>query len=458
METRDGILDCLEPAPSASRRWLVPALLALLTVYLFAARIFDTPTSFLLLRDQMRDWRIAMGPFHALPLTGPQSTAGGASLGPIYYWVLWLSRVLLGPLTHNLPHAGAWGLALLQTGADLALLFAVRRLTGTFLVAAAVVLLSSTSAHELAMSETIWNPAVSVAFVKFALAARLRAGETPGLWATAATVACAWLAVQAHSAAVFVAAPVVGSFVVADLAQRQIRRALERTRAIVEVVVLLQVPFLIYLTTASGEAVPTRALAGAASGRFRWHESWVATLASISSILARPWPLPGWPVLIPLAMVVTVVIWRRSAAVLGCTVAPMIVTIAGFALWQGGYDEYWFIPLAPCAALTFVLAVTSWQPRALAALIVVLLIMNQPARLQASRAWYRMKEYRSITLGATRIVRQTKELRRLDTSFRMPPFSDAGFPYEILGGRFSPEAPFDAVINADGSVDFRPVR
>ena len=114
--------------------------------------------------------------------------------------------------------------------------------------------------------------------------------------------------------------------------------------------------------------------------------------------------------------------------------------------------------MASANVITLVLAVTAWQPRTMAAICIGLLAINQPARLQASRAWYRMPEYRPIVLGATRIVRQTKELRRLDTSFRMPPFSDAGFPYEILGGRFSPEAPFDAVINADGSVDFRPVR
>ncbi|MFN7914316.1 MAG: hypothetical protein U0Q55_03180 [Vicinamibacterales bacterium] len=448
----------MERAPSTSRRWLVPALLALLTLYLLAARTFDTTSSFLLLRDQMRDWRIALGPFSALPLTGPQSTAGGSSLGPVYYWVLWLSRLLLGPFTNNMPHAGAWGIALLQTGADLALILAVGRRTGTLLAGVAAVLLSSTSAHELALSETIWNPAVSVAFVKYALAARLHAGERASLWATALTTAFAWFAVQAHSASVFVAAPVVGSFVLQDVVLREGRRALERTRAIVEVIVLLQIPFLISLTTSTGEAVPTRALAGAASGSIRWQASWVATLDFTSSILAKPWPFPGWPVLLPLGMGITAFVWRRSPSVLGCTVAPMLLTVAGFALWQGGYDEYWFLPLAPCAALTLVLAVTAWQPRTMAAICIGLLAINQPARLQASRAWYRMPEYRPIVLGATRIVRQTKELRRLDTAFRMPPFSDVGFPYEILGGRFSPEAPFDAVINADGSVDFRPVR
>lgn len=458
MSGSDSILVSLDPAPSPGRRWLVPALLVLLGTYLFAARIFDSTSAFLLLRDQMRDWRIAMGTFSTLPLTGPQSTAGGSSLGPVYYWVLWVSRVLFGPLTGNLPHAGVWGTALLQTVADLALLDAVRRRTGSLSTAIAAVLLAATSAHDLAVSATIWNPSVSVAFVKLALAARLRAEAASSLWATAATTAFAWLAVQAHSAAVFVAAPVVASFVVEDLLRRQVRRAVDQVRAAVEVIVLLQIPFVIHLITSGGEAGPTRALAGAASGAFRWFDSSTAMLGFAGSILAAPWPSPAWPVVLVAGMVVTAIAWRRVPAVLACTVAPMVVTAAGFALWQGRYDEYWYLPLAPCAALTLVLALTQWQTRRTAIALVALIVLMQPARLQASLRLYRMPEYRPIVLGATRIVRQTKELRRLDTSFRMPPFSDAAFPYEMLGGRFSPDAGFDAVINEDGTVEFRAVR
>lgn len=46
-----------------------------------------------MLADQIRDWRIALGAFRDLPLVGTPSTAGGVSLGPVYYWLLWLSRV-----------------------------------------------------------------------------------------------------------------------------------------------------------------------------------------------------------------------------------------------------------------------------------------------------------------------------------------------------------------------------
>src|SRR5262245_8085147 len=95
-----------------------PALFAALFVYLMFARTRASADTFLMLTDQMRDWRYALGPLTGLPLTGTQSTAGGWSLGPVYYWVLWLSRGVVGPWIGNLPHAGAICISLTQSGAD----------------------------------------------------------------------------------------------------------------------------------------------------------------------------------------------------------------------------------------------------------------------------------------------------------------------------------------------------
>ena len=138
----------LRPAPIPPPPKFYGGLLALLFVYLTFARLHEGTSTFLLLRDQMRDWTLALGPFRALPLTGPQSTAGGASLGPIYYWVLWLTRCLIGPWFNNLPLAGAYGIAVLQGCADLFLFDTIRRRTGSSWVAFAVTLLGATSPHE----------------------------------------------------------------------------------------------------------------------------------------------------------------------------------------------------------------------------------------------------------------------------------------------------------------------
>ncbi|HUR35788.1 MAG TPA: hypothetical protein VM032_18415 [Vicinamibacterales bacterium] len=451
----------MRPVPSSRASLWYAVLLIALFAYLFAARTRGVPESFLLLRDQIRDWRIALGPFSALPLVGPQSTAGGASLGPIYYWVLWLSRVLIGPAVHDLPHAGAYGISALQGAVDLVLLDTLRRRTGSLLVALGAVLLAATTSHDLAVSATIWNPAVSVAFVKLAIALRLRRDHTGSLWWTAAATAASWLAVQAHSAAIFVALPLTASYVIGDLKHRRVAASFQQARTIVEVIVLLQVPFLVHTLSRSADAAPTRALGGAAeliaAGSLRWSASAQSLLTAVPSILMAPWRTGPWAPILAVLLLVALVRVRRDLPLLASTVAPLACAVAGLSLWRGGYDEYWYLPVVPCAALSLVLALTWWRTAPAAAALLLAVVAVQPARLAHSLTWYRMPEYGPLSRGTQRIIRQTTELRRLETTFTMPPFSDAGFPFEAMGGRFSDAATFDAVIDDRGEVQFRRV-
>jgi hypothetical protein len=148
---------------------------------------------------------------------------------------------------------------------------------------------------------------------------------------------------------------------------------------------------------------------------------------------------------------------RRDLPLLSTTVAPLLIAVAGFAFWQAAYDEYWYLPVVPCAALATVLAITSWNARATAAILVLLLVAAQPVRLAHSMTWYRMPEYGPLVAGTARIIRQTTVLRQLETTFPMPPLSDKGFPFAAMGGRFSDAADFDAIIDAHGEVQFRKV-
>ena len=74
--------------------------------YVLLIRTYDIADTFLMLGEQTRDWAIALGGITELPLTGAPSTAGGRGFGPVYYWILWLGRNLVGPFTDFLPHAG----------------------------------------------------------------------------------------------------------------------------------------------------------------------------------------------------------------------------------------------------------------------------------------------------------------------------------------------------------------
>lgn len=450
------------PPATGRSRAIYALVLAAIAAYLLAARLWHMNDTFLMLRDQIRDWRYALGPFRDLPLTGTQSTAGGSSLGPIYYWLLWLTRVVIGPFTRNLPHTGAIGLALLQTAGDLLLLYAVRVRTGSLWTAAAATLFAATAAHDLAVSSTIWNPSVSVAFCKVALALVLLDSAASMVRMIGVTVAI-WFAVQAHSAAIFIAIPLLGMYVVRDLAAGRLAGAWHRARAILEVILLLQLPFLYHLLTHPSEAGPTRALAGASEtiagqGAFRLGDSIAAVGRLGSRILFTPFDTSWWAPLVGIAALVVLIRARRDLSLLGATVLPVAFTALGFALWQGNYDEYWFLPVTPCLALTVTLAITWGRQERAAPIFLALVIAAQPFRLSYAQQIYRMPEYGALARGAREIYRQTKVVRRIDTTFKMPPFSEAGFPYEAMGGREAPEGAFDALIDDAGRVRFTPVR
>src|SRR5688572_32045674 len=100
------------------------AVAAVFFAYVLYIRIYDVADTFLMLGEQTRDWAIALGGITELPLTGAPSTAGGRGFGPVYYWILWLGRNLVGPFTDFLPHAGGVTVALLQSSADTWLLVA----------------------------------------------------------------------------------------------------------------------------------------------------------------------------------------------------------------------------------------------------------------------------------------------------------------------------------------------
>jgi hypothetical protein len=451
----------VSPSASSRSRAGYALLLAAVAAYLLAVRLWNMNDTFLMLRDQIRDWRYALGPFSELPLTGTQSTAGGSSLGPIYYWILWLARHTIGPFTHNLPHTGAIGLAIVQTAADLFLLHAVRHRTGSLWTALGATLLTATAAHDLAVSSTIWNPSVSVAFSKAAMALLLLEDTVTTARMIAVTVAI-WFSVQAHSAAIFIAAPMLAGYVLREVGSRRFAAALQRLRVMLEVILVLQLPFLYHALTQSSEATPTRALSGVTQAlsdpaTLRFADSANAVARLTANILFAPWVSPWWVAPVALALLVTTVRARRNLSLLTATVLPLVVTALGFALWQGRYDEYWYLPVAPCLAVTLALAVTWWRPERTGLALAAIVLMVQPWRIWHANQMYRMPEYGAMARGARQIYRQTKVVRKLDVTFRVPPFSDSWFAYEAMGGRIADDGAFDALIDEKGDVRFTPV-
>src|SRR5205814_4062661 len=101
-----------------------------------------------------------------------------------------------------------------------------------------------TAPLEMSLSATIWNPPLALAFVKMTMALVLLGDREKSLWWSVGSTATAVLAVQCHSSAVFVAAPVIISWPVRDLLAHRRHHALISACASAAVVLALEAPFL----------------------------------------------------------------------------------------------------------------------------------------------------------------------------------------------------------------------
>src|SRR5688500_12740499 len=191
------------------RRFVRAGVAGLVFALTLAIRVQGVSTHFWLLGDQIRDWGIALRPFAALPLVGPPMHVGGYTVGPAYYWLIWIIRVTIGPWFDNLPHAGGVGQAIVGSAADAMLLLAIWRRTQSVWVALAAVILIATASYDVALSAIVWNPVVASSLGKIAIAFVLLEWHRLGLAHVALIAALAWSAVHAHAGASFLAAAVV---------------------------------------------------------------------------------------------------------------------------------------------------------------------------------------------------------------------------------------------------------
>jgi hypothetical protein len=443
-----------------SERHAPIALAAIFFLYVLLIRIYDVADTFLMLGEQTRDWTIALGGLTELPLTGAPSTGGGRGFGPAYYWILWLGRHLVGPFTDNLPHAGGITVALLQSIADTWLLVALWRRVHLAL-ALAMALLVASAPFDVAISSVIWNPPIAAALVKMATAMALMLGDTPARWKIAATAMLAWMAVQAHSSGIFVAAPLFAALALRPLVARSpnFRRTMvERAAVIATVILVLQIPYFINVFTQPDAPLgPTAALANMANvSAFRIDRSFGTVVNITGELLVRQ--MDAWQFQIPtlIAAAIVVVRWRRDFVLLAVSAGAIAAATLLFANWTRSYDGYWFLTLTTAMTLTFGLAIAAlrspaaikWIGLALLAAVIVWL----PFRLRASTVFFKYPQYRAMRIASYELAARATVLRDIRVTFEVHPTMDKYFMYKILGGRIDPAAPQTAFVKPDGSI------
>ena len=251
-----------------------------------------------------------------------------------------------------------------------------------------------------------------------------------------------------------------------EVAARDWKGTLQRARASIEVVLLLQVPFFLSLLLgASREPLGPTAVIGqvsttaAAPETIRVADAFAAVASATDYILLRPWHLGGMSVVLFVALGLAAYRCRHDILLACASVLPVLAATLGYAFWQRPYDHYWFLTLMPSMVLVLGSSLTVW-PRAVPAAGAALLVaaaVAQPWRLTDSHTFARLPAYAALVRGSTEIYHFAPEIADIMVEFPLDPTTDREFLYAILGGRVTPDAPFRASIAASGDVTFASV-
>ena len=145
---------------------------------------------------------------------------------------------------------------------------------------------------------------------------------------------------------------------------------------------------------------------------------------------------------------------RRDLTLVLVSAAPLCLATLGFATWQYGFDDYWYLSLIPSMALTLAFATTAWRPALASAVLLVAVVAAQPARLAQAMTIARLPEYRLLVQGSRAIRATAGSVKAIETEFSLPPTTDPTFVYRVLGGEVRGDASLIARIGADGRVSY----
>jgi len=227
----------------------VPIVAVMVFAVTFGMRVWGITRDFWLAGDQIRDWSIALGTFTQLPLVGPSTHPGESSIGPAFYWGLWLIRVSIGPGFQNLPHAGGIGQALLESTADALLLAGIWKQTRSVWLALGTTFLIASASYDVSLSGAISNPMMGSALARIAMAIVLFRWPEHSTVAVVVSAAATWCAVQCFTGTIFAALGIFAALLAAPLlaGNRDWFRHTAWTVAVV--IALLQVPHAVHVAS-----------------------------------------------------------------------------------------------------------------------------------------------------------------------------------------------------------------
>jgi hypothetical protein len=344
-------------------------------------------------------------------------------------------------------------------------------------LALATCLLIASGPFDIAISSVIWNPPVSAALIKMATAMALTLHLSSPAWHIGLTAALAWMAVQAHLSAIFVAAPMLLGVALQPLFYARPvvfvhdteagqwrfawRDAARTVGVIVAIIVVLQIPFIVSLVNEpTAQAGPASAIANITSGQAWRPMAALDTVTGVTGNLFLPMDddFKFWiPALA--AGAILLVRYRRDPIVLGASIGATITATIVFATWTRSYDRYWFLTMTTALALTFAMTIAAIPSKLvvkwLGILLLLLVASWQPARIDESERFFEYPQYDTMVRASREIFMRAPVVRDIRVNFEVHPTMDRQFIYKILGGRIDAAALYTAVVAADGSVTLR---
>jgi type IV secretory pathway VirB2 component (pilin) len=471
--TRNGVMRGITLLPSynlaslsevRSKVLIASILFLLLCLYSFYFRTFQVTEHFHLLGDQVRDWNWALKPFSELPRVGTPTSQGGYCFGPIFYWTLWFIRITIGRFYDNLPHAGGIGLAAIHSIADGILLLAILKRGIPIIASVAIMLLFVSSAFEASLSGTIWNPGLSVSFVELATAFFLMIPNSHWVLKTLVTSTAAWLAVQSHTQAIFFALSLLVYLIVQPWIVAGWRPALQRLLIIIAVIGVLQIPYVTEINKRQDMSQEQLGIVATSFTKPSLHPyaSFTALVDALAELFGPHLSRTVVVCLIVVAGGALLFGYRMHHAVLVVALLPLFLVWLGYSfLSVGTLYTYWYMNLMPSFVLLILFGflkspfpILNKVSALLGALVLLLAVASQPARLATRAQSTSYPYYAAIVQGAKEIVRNGTPVR----SVIPPSYSskvEPSYVVQWLGGRVEQSADLIAIIGEDGSVTYQ---
>ena len=465
------------------RRALMIGLPLLVVVYAFVFRTYDISQHFWFQGDQQRDWSLVQEDFLSLPIIGTPIATGGVSFGPIFYWILWGFRQVLVPVFGNLPHIGAIGLVIFRVMADGVLVFALLRRQLPIMAVAGFMLLLTSSPFEGALSATIWNPVLAVTLANISIAVLLLSPQRRGfsLIRIAVMTGTSWLAVQAHTPAIFLAGAVVIYTVWAGDCRTEHRwkARLYAAGVATVIVAVLQIPYVVHVF---GQMDMDRESVLIKTGGLVWANLNASGLGgSLSFLIQATERIVLLPTIVPVLGFVFVLgagltgyTYRRNLDFIAVSILPVGLAWIGYAVVPYEGDVYWLLSLIfplSFALLGGIMGMSGAYEgnkkvlsslgfphyRHLAAVTIVGIVLfgliTQPVRWVAFDNLFKAPQYGPVVAGVQSVLKDGRPIASFRGADAPAAAMNPELLYRLLGGTIAPQAD-QAVVNAVGMVVF----